>query len=40
MSFSGKNSHLAADIEFIETPKAAPSSFETGEDVGVRITTV
>jgi cyclopropane fatty-acyl-phospholipid synthase-like methyltransferase len=39
MSFSGKNSHLAADIEFIETPKAAPSSFETGEDVGVRITT-
>ena len=32
--------NLASDITFIDTPPAEPSTFETGEDCGVRITTV
>lgn len=31
---------LASDIEFIKTPHAQPSKFETGEDCGVPITKV
>lgn len=41
MAATGKNgSHLAGDVDFIQTPKAAPSSFETGQDCGVKITNV
>lgn len=31
---------LAADIDFIKTPEAQPSKFETGQDCGVRVTNV
>ncbi|PKS08607.1 hypothetical protein jhhlp_004993 [Lomentospora prolificans] len=30
---------LETDIEFIETPAAQPSQFETGQDCGVKVTT-
>jgi hypothetical protein len=33
-------SHLTNDIDFIKTPKAAPGSFDTGEDCGVKTTNV
>ncbi|OBT84700.1 cyclopropane-fatty-acyl-phospholipid synthase [Pseudogymnoascus sp. 03VT05] len=31
-------SHLTSDIDFIKTPKAAPGSFDTGDDCGVKTT--
>lgn len=41
MSAGGsKDVELSSDIEFIETPPAKPSQFETGEDCGIALTNV
>lgn len=35
-----KDIHLSNDIDFIKTPAAKPSGFETGEDCGIALTKV
>ncbi|KAJ6008820.1 hypothetical protein N7522_003836 [Penicillium canescens] len=38
MSVKKHNVELSSDIDFIETPAAKPSEFETGEDCGIALT--
>jgi cyclopropane-fatty-acyl-phospholipid synthase len=40
MSVKKQNVELSSDIDFIETPAAKPSEFETGEDCGIALTKV
>lgn len=35
-----KDVELSSDIDFIKTPAAKPSEFETGEDCGIALTNV
>lgn len=35
-----KDVELSGDIDFIKTPAAKPSEFETGEDCGIALTNV
>jgi cyclopropane-fatty-acyl-phospholipid synthase len=40
MSEEKKTVELSGDIDFIETPPAKASQFETGEDCGIEVTKV
>lgn len=35
-----KDVELSSDIDFIKTPPAKPSQFETGDDCGIALTNV
>jgi cyclopropane-fatty-acyl-phospholipid synthase len=40
MSVKKPNVELSSDIDFIKTPAAKPSEFETGKDCGIALTKV